>query len=46
LTALVAGIAFHLGGHPLDLADYVIILLGVTLLVWTYEQYGKTKGNS
>ena len=42
-TSVVLGIGFYLAGQPLDVADYVIILLGTTLLVWTYEQYGKGK---
>lgn len=40
-VAAVLGLGFHLAGHPLDVADYVILMLGTTLLVWTYEQYGK-----
>lgn len=42
-VAAVLGLGFYLAGQPLDVADYVIILLGTTLLVWTYEQYGKGK---
>lgn len=42
-TSVVLGLGFYLAGQPLDVADYVIILLGTTLLVWTYEQYGKGK---
>jgi len=40
-VSLVLGIGFYLAGNPLNIADYVIILLGTTLLVWTYEQYDK-----
>lgn len=40
-VAAVLGLGFHLAGKPLDVADYVILMLGTTLLVWTYEQYGK-----
>jgi len=42
-TSVVLGLGFYLAGYPLNVADYVIILLGTTLLVWTYEQYGKGK---
>jgi hypothetical protein len=38
-VAVIAGLAFSLAGKPLDPADYVVILLLGTLLVWTYEQY-------
>lgn len=41
-SALLAGALFHFTGHPLDPADYVVILLGVTLLAWTFEQYHPT----
>ncbi|MBI5425481.1 MAG: hypothetical protein HZA32_15485 [Opitutae bacterium] len=37
--AALAGLAFSLAGQPLDAADYVVVLLVVTLIAWTYEQY-------
>lgn len=37
--AALAGLAFSLAGRPLDPADYVVVLLVVTLIAWTYEQY-------
>jgi hypothetical protein len=40
-VAIMFGVGSYLAGHPLNVADYVVILLGTTLLVWTYEQYGK-----
>ncbi len=40
-VAAVLGLGFYFAGKPLDIADYVIIMLGTTLLVWTYEQYSK-----
>lgn len=42
-TSFILGLGFYLAGNPLNVADYVVILLGTTLLVWTYEQYGKGK---
>lgn len=41
-SALLAGASFELAGRPLDPADYVVILLGVTLIVWTVEQYRRS----
>ncbi len=38
-AAALAGAIFRVGGRPLDPADYVVILLGVTLVAWTFEQY-------
>lgn len=44
-SALLAGALFSLAGHPLDPADYVVILLGVTLIVWTVEQYRRSSNS-
>lgn len=40
--AVVAGLGCSLAGKPLDPADYVVILLLGTLLVWTFEQYRRS----
>lgn len=37
--ALVLGAAGYLGGRPLDVADYAVVLVLTSLVVWTYEQY-------
>lgn len=43
LTVLTSA-SFYLSGHPLDVADYVVVLLAATLLAWTFQQYHRHHG--
>jgi len=38
-TALLMSVVSQLLGFPLTVLDYVIMLFGVSILMWTYEQY-------
>jgi len=38
-AALLLGAVFAAIGRPLNVYDYVVVVFGTSILVWTFEQY-------